>query len=400
MDIIYLSGYDFRGFVWFRPQHLVTRLARRHRVLYVEPTRARKWRRPWRWGRLRREGDALLLLEPPVLPGLRWSRAIRALNEALLSRRIKAVQRRLGFDDPVVIVGTPFAAEVARTLGGRLLVYDCNDDWASIPKLPSRYLRRQEERFVKRADLVFATSRRLLERLARLNERTRLLPSGVDVDHFAADGASKDVPDELRRMNRPIIGSIGSINATKDDLDLIEAVAARRPEWSFVFVGPVMGDVDLKNYPALRGRARFLGPRPYEALPAYVRAMDVCLLAYRRNAFTAAANPTKVFEYLSAGKPVVATPLEDLIGLDPLVALARDTDEFVAAIEAALDEGDNGTMRRTRLERSRERSWDAVVHAFEAQIERCLSEGALDHTALRRPGRMPRPPNSHVLKTV
>jgi len=347
----------------------MTRLARRHRVLYVEPTRAKKWRRPWRWGRLRREQDGLLVLEPPVLPGLRWRRAIRALNEALLRRRIKAVMRRLGFRDVVIIVGTPFARRIACSLGGCLVVYDCNDDWASIPKLPARYLRRQEERLARRADLVFATSRRLFERLARWNERTRLLPSGVDVEHFSA---SVELPEELREIAPPIIGSIGSVNATKDDLDLLEAVAARRPEWSFVFVGPVMEDVDLEKYPALGRRARFLGARPYEALPAYVRAMDVCLLAYRSNNFTASANPTKVFEYLSAGKPVVATALDDLAGLEPLVAVARGTDEFVAAIETALDGRDGDAMRLARIERSRERSWDSVVHELETQIEQCL----------------------------
>jgi glycosyltransferase involved in cell wall biosynthesis len=374
MDIVYLSGYDYRGFIRFRPQHLMARLAHRHRVLYVEPTRARKWRTPWRWGRLRREEAGLLVLEPPVLPGLRWSGAIRALNEALVRRRIRRAMRRLGFRDAVTVVGTPFAARIAGTLGERLVVYDCNDDWGAIPRLPSRYLLRQEARLAQRADLVFATSRRLFERLERLNPRTRLLPSGVDVEHFAPGRDGERVPDDVRGVERPVIGSIGSINATKDDLDLLEAVAVRRPEWSFVFVGPVMRDVNLARYPTLRRRGRFLGARPYESLPAYVRAMDVCVLAYRRNAFTASANPTKVFEYLSAGKPVVATELEDLAELGPLVALARDTDEFVAAIEAALDEDAGGAMRARRIARSRQRSWDAIVDAFEAHTEHHLME--------------------------
>jgi len=372
MDIVYLSGYDFRGFVRFRPQHLMTRLARRHRVLYVEPTRARKWCRPWRWGRLRRE-DGLLVLEPIVLPGLRWSRAVRRLNETLVRRAIRRVLRRHNFRDAITVVGTPFAAQIAGSLAERVVVYDCNDDWASIPRLPSSYLRRQEEQLARRADLVFATSRGLFSRLGRLNPRTTLLPSGVDVEHFAPAGQPGELPDEMRGLASPVIGSIGSINTTKDDLDILEAVAAQRPEWSFVFVGPVMSDVDLAKYPQLQQHARFLGARPYEALPAYVRAMNVCVLAYKRNAFTASANPTKVFEYLSAGKPVVATPLEDLVQLDRYVALAHDTDEFVAAIDAALDQDDRA-RQQARVERSRQRSWDAIVDAFETQLEHSLME--------------------------
>ncbi len=247
--------------------------------------------------------------------------------------------------------------------------------------LPSAYLRRQEVRLARRADLVFATSRGLLERLGRLNDRTQLLPSGVDVEHFAAPGGPEDVPEEMRDMPGPVIGSIGSVNATKDDLELLDAIAARRPGWSFVFVGPVMDDVDLGKYPALGRQARFLGPRPYEALPAYVRAMDVCVLAYKRNAFTASANPTKVFEYLGAGKPVVATALEDLKGLEPHVVLAGNTDEFVAAIEAALDGRNDETARRARIERSRERSWETIVSALEAHIDQSRMEE--DHVSNR-----------------
>lgn len=367
----------------------MTRLARRHRVLYVEPTRACKWRRPWRWGRLRRESKMLWLLEPTVLPGLRWSGLVRRLDEALVRRRVRTVMQRLGFTDAVTVVGTPFASGIAGMLGERLVVYDCNDDWAAIPRLPSAYLRREEERLARKADLVFATSRRLCERLARLNPRTRLLPSGVDVEHYAPERAAVTIPEELRDLRSPVIGSIGSVNATKDDLDLLEAVAERRPEWSFAFVGPVMSDVDLSRYPALLRRARFVGPRPYEALPAYVRAMDVCLLAYKRNAFTASANPTKVFEYLSAGKPVVATPLEDLEGLEPHVALAEDTDEFVAAIERALERAlearSDESERQARIEYSRARSWDAIVDAFETHIEHQLMEkGHVSDRAVHR----------------
>jgi glycosyltransferase involved in cell wall biosynthesis len=313
------------------------------------------------------------VLEPIVLPGLRWSGAVRRLNDALVRRRIRRVLRRNNFRDVVTVVGTPFAAQIAGSLAERVVVYDCNDNWASIPRLPSAYLRRQEERLARRADLVLATSRGLLSRLGRLNPRTALLPSGVDVEHFAPAGESGERPEEMRGIASPVIGSIGSINATKDDLDILEAVAAQRPEWSFVFVGPVMSDVDLAKYPLLQRHARFLGARPYEALPAYVRAMDVCVLAYKRNAFTASANPTKIFEYLSAGKPVVATPLEDIVQLDRYVALAHDTDEFVAAIDAALS-GDDRASRQARIERSRQRSWDAIVDTFETQLEHSLTE--------------------------
>ena len=161
MDVLYLAGHDFYDFVWFRPQHIATRLSRKHRVLYVQPTRAMKWQRPLQWNRVMKHNDNLHILNPAVIPGIRYSRMLRKLNQRILGRCLTTLLNRLGMKVDVCIISTPFMGEFAKRFGEKVTVYDCNDDWSSIPGLPTDFLVREERKLMGSADLVFVTSREL-----------------------------------------------------------------------------------------------------------------------------------------------------------------------------------------------------------------------------------------------
>ena len=369
MDILYLASHDFYDFVWFRPQHIATRLAKRNRVLYVQPTRAMKWRRPMTWNRLVIHSDNLLIYNPIVIPGIRYSRILRRINQWMLKRSIRRLLSAFGMKIDACIIATPFAGEFAGKFRERVTVYDCNDDWSAIPNLPTKHLIKEEEKIIRKADLVFVTSREIYRRIAPRNSNTHLLPSGADVEHFSkCIEGGLTTPEELARLPHPIIGSIGSINGTKDDLDLLNYIVTSRPDWSLVLVGPVATDVDWGKYPALRDRAHFIGKRDYSELPKYLNVFDVCILAYRKNQFTDSVNPTKVFEYLSAGKPVVATPLDDIKGLSSVIRFAGTPGEFVTQIESALGGEDSDEDVNMRVEAGKRVSWDVIVTEFENHL--------------------------------
>lgn len=369
MDLLYLAGHDFHGFVWFRPQHIATRLSRKHNVLYVQPARAIKWMKPWRWNRLSRLNEHLHIYEPAVIPGIRYLSFLRRLNQRILGLCIRRKLKKLGMNANVCFIATPFMGEFAGKFGEQATVYDCNDDWSAIPHLPTAFLVNEEKKLAKTADIVFVTSRKLYDKFKLLNENTHILPSGADADHFSClSGVNKLLPEEIARLPHPIIGSIGSINGTKDDLELLNGIAEARPDWSLVVVGPVMKDAHIEKYTALKEHVLFLGHREYSELPRYVNAFDVCLLAYKRNHFTDSVNPTKVFEYLSAGKPVVATPLDDIRHLEPLITFAEDSDEFVQAIEDCLGNKENAEAQAMRVKAGRRFSWDAVVDELEKRM--------------------------------
>ena len=373
MDVLYLGSHDFYDFIWFRPQQIASRLSRNHRVLYVEPTRAMKWRRPRKWNRLMRHNENLHIHSPVVVPGIRYSKRLRKLNQRLLGRHIRSLLELLDMKPEVCIISTPFMGEFAKRFGEKVTVYDCNDDWSSIPGLPSDFLTEEENRLMGSADLVFVTSNELYRKKKHLNPNTRLLPSGTDVELFSRCIEDRlKMPQDVSALPRPIIGTVGSFNNTKDDLALLDGIAEARPDWSLVLVGPVMEDANLEKYSALKQHAHFLGKKAHSELPEYIKAFDVCLLAYKKNGFTRSVNPTKVFEYLSAGKPVVATPLDDILHLRSVVSFAERPDEFVKAIEDYLEEGECAETICKRVEASRHFSWDVIVGEFEQRIDERL----------------------------
>lgn len=160
---------------------------------------------------------------------------------------------------------------------------------------------------------------------------------------------------------RPTLGFYGVLDE-RLDLALLGAVAARRPGWDLVLVGPIatIAPEDLPRQPNLH----YLGQRPYEALPGYLAGWDVCLMPFAHNEAARSISPTKTLEYLAAGKPIVATSLPDVVaGYRGIVRFADDSATFVAKAEAALREspserGYRLAAGRALLERT---SWDAAV---------------------------------------
>src|SRR5262249_51154926 len=144
--------------------------------------------------------------------------------------------------------------------------------------------------------------------------RTDYCPNATDVTHFATARDGGAVPEELAAIARPRLGYVGVLSDFKIDFELIERAAALSPAWQFVFIGDEREGQGSAAIARLRARpnVHFLGWRPYALLPKYLRGIDVALLPQRLNDYTRAMFPMKYFEYLAAGKPVVATPLPAL----------------------------------------------------------------------------------------
>ena len=261
---------------------------------------------------------------------------------AALAGAIRELARAEGIEDAVLLVQLPSWGPVAAALRDELgwpVVYDCMDDWGEFPGI-GRPLAAAERELVAGADAVTATAARLLERWAPLATEARLVRNGVDPAHYASPPAERPLAD----CPRPVIGFIGGIAAWVD-LALVEHAARGRPDWTFVLVGEAFVDVSaLEELP----NVRLEGARPYEAMPAYVRDFDACLIPFVESELTAAVDPVKLYEYFALGKPVVTTPLPELDEHRDLVYEARGPDGFVAAVEAALAEDDPVLADRRR----------------------------------------------------
>ena len=361
---------------WGITQQLMSRLARRNRVFVVDLpvsplsffTGMRKRQAVWRQLRRSRQhhrevsNNVLVGSPPPILP-LRYNKAVNAANALIMRRWLARQVGQIGFKDPIFWNFQPCFPGVGLAVQPSLSVYHCVDDFASLPHWWNRPsdVRVRETECCREADVVICTGVRLLESRRHLNPNIHFVPNGADVDLFAtATRPETKVPDDIAGLPGKLVGFVGVIDF-RLDVELLAYLATRQPDWSLVLVGPVKGDAgdmsELRKLP----NVHLLGHRPVPELPAYIKAMDVCLIPYVPNEFTRHIFPLKLYEYMAAGKPVVATDMEEIRGSGgDTITITRSNEEFHRAVVDAIASDSPDRVTR-RLHLARGNSWDRRV---------------------------------------
>jgi glycosyltransferase involved in cell wall biosynthesis len=367
-DVICLASQAWRSH-WCTPQQIASRLARKARVLYVEPPRSPLWRvRRAATQSVERAGpprevmpNVWVLTMPAVFAPMELYRRVpwlRDLNNRLMGRFVEAAARELGLHEPVAwnylitYQGAPLLRRAA------LLVYDCIDEWAGGTDDASlkRYFSHLDTRLCREADVLFVGSQSLAASRRNVNACQLLVPQGVDLAHFLAPPAGTPLPADLAGLPRPVLGLVGVLNRERVDVPLLCRLAEQHCGGSVVLVGPVWDGLDVATL-ARRPNIHLLGNKPREQLGAYLAGFDVCLLPYLINDFTRNIFPLKLFEYLACGKPFVATAVPACSEFPRLIRTAQDHGGFLAAAEAALAEHDPA-LRAERIALARENDWD------------------------------------------
>jgi len=390
-DIVCVGFADWDTELWTNQHHLMSRLARENRVLFVESLGLR---RPHLAGRdlkriakrlragLRgpREVDGLYVLSPLVLP-FHGNSMARKLNGWLLPALVRRAARKLSFRNPILWAYVPQAETLLDALEPELTIYHCVDDIAAQPGIDAADFTAAETRFARHADLVLASAPALVERLGKVARNVLYAPNVADVALFATALEQGPLDPALAELAHPVIVFTGAVVATKLDIDLLVTLARARPDWSFALVGPVgLGDprTDVSTL-ASEPNVHLLGRRSYQQLPSVLRAADVGLIPYARNELTNSIFPMKVYEYLAAGLPVIATPLPSLSEIKE-VASAPDADGIAKLIDDALIQ-DNPKRRLERSHSAAAHSWDLRMQEIAVAID------ALQVPAAGRPQR-------------
>jgi glycosyltransferase involved in cell wall biosynthesis len=378
-DIVCVGTADWRTDSWTNQHHLMVRLARRNRVLFVESLGLRRpqlagrdLRRMWR--RLRaglkpaQLHDGVHVLSPLVIPFHR-SRAARAANARILPWLVGRQARKLGMHDPVLWAYAPQSELLIETLKPSLVLYHCVDDLAAQKGVDGDGVRSAEERIARRASVILASAPALVERMRTLSDRVVPAPNVADTALFATALEPGATDPAVAALPRPRAVFTGAIVATKLDVELIVTVARRLPQWSFAFVGAVGTGDPSSDVSALEAEPNIhlLGSRTYAELPAVLRGADVGVIPYAINDLTACVFPMKVYEYLAAGVPVVSTPLPALSGEDD-IDFAGDPETFAKALQRAL-RGDSPARRAERSRGAARHSWDARLAEIAAVLE-------------------------------
>jgi teichuronic acid biosynthesis glycosyltransferase TuaH len=364
----------FGGTAWdgnrFPDQHIAERLSRFVPVLYVDPPLAFVSRHDgWRFrrqGPVDQIGERLARLTP-VVPPAKGRGPMRRLTAALARRAAQRAIRSLGVSADVVVAAT--LLPVFDLCGERLRVLYATDDFragASLMGIPEGWVREREAEALAEADVVIAVSDYLAH---AIQERSGISPvvieNGVDDSMFAATDRAP-TPDDVV-LSPPIAGFIGHLS-DRIDLPLLEATAETGR--SLLLVGPRQGTFEITRMERLLSRpnVQWVGAKPFESLPSYLRVMSVGLLPYADTEFNRASFPLKVLEYLAAGRPAVVSDLPAVRTLGDAVIVARTPSEFASAVGAAMDAPpDPGAAERRRLVAAA-RSWDAAADRFASAI--------------------------------
>jgi UDP-galactopyranose mutase len=377
-DIVCLMHLRW-DFVFQRPHHLLTRFARTRRVFWVEEP---IWTA---------EASARLEVRPPdrgvvvVVPhvpeaarGPRATSILRRLMDAFFAEN--AVSRY------VLWYYTPMALAFTDHLSPQAVVYDCMDDLASFKGAPALVKDLEAELFA-RTDLAFTGGVSLYEEKRGQHPNIHAFPSSIDVAHFEHAREALPEPPDQAAIPHPRLGFFGVIDE-RMDMALVAGVAQARPDWHFVFLGPLakIDEADLPHAP----NVHFLGKKSYEELASYVSGWDVAILPFARNDATRFISPTKTPEYLAAGRPVVSTSIKDVVrpyAEKRLVHIADTVAEFIAATEKAMaeDRGNPGWLARADAllsGMSWDRTWQRMSALVESALERRGARGRVVHRPL------------------
>ena len=306
------------------------------------------------------------------------------LNGEWLRRQLKGVINSLGLrqDRLIVWIYDPLQEECLGLVSECLSVYECYDEysaWPGVPVLRTRGdLVAREERILGRVDVIFVVSEALYERKRLFNPNVHVISNAVDARHFGlARDESTRLAEDVTDISHPIIGYLGNLT-DRINFALLLELARARAEWSLVLVGGtttrLQNKASRRNFAILQQMPNvyLLGAKPYEKLPSYLKAFDVCLIPYAAaDVFNVYCSPLKLYEYLATGKPIVSTDLPAVRPFEGLVRIARHVTEFEQQVAEALQE-QGETLRQQRLAAAQENSWEKRVEEIIALIAGCL----------------------------
>jgi UDP-galactopyranose mutase len=356
------------NFVYQRPQHLVSRLAAKRPVLFIEEPELDPHGSP-RWERSSPHPNVTVLkpYTPVEAPGF------DADQLAALEPLMAQLAAELDGTTLLAWLYTPMALPLAEALGPDAIAYDCMDELSLFLGAPPELLSR-EAALLECADVMFTGGPSLYRAKQDRHPNVHCFPSSVDAAHFRQARQGIPEADDQLSIPHPRLGFYGVIDE-RLDLPLLGAVAQARPDWQIVLVGPVV-KIDQATLPQ-RHNIHYLGQRSYEDLPRYLAGWDLCLLPFARNDATRFISPTKTLEYMAAELPIVSTPITDVVEpYGDIVYLGSTADEFLAACERALAAGaDERAQRAAQMRRVLAgTSWDATVAAMEKLIAAAVAK--------------------------
>jgi glycosyltransferase involved in cell wall biosynthesis len=328
MDLVCFSHLRW-DFVYQRPQHLLSRFVSGYRVIYIQEFTDGGEEDGYE---LEQSPEQVWVVSPQLARG--------GDNHVERQRRVvDSLFSTLEIREYILWYYTPMSMLFSDHLQPLVTVYDCMDELASF-KFADPRLRESEQQLFGRADLVFTGGNSLYEAKKQQHPNVYSFASSIDKGHFSIARAALPEPADQAQVPHPRLGFYGVIDE-RFDIGLIAGAARLRPDWHFILLGPVV-KIDPAELPRM-DNIHYLGSKTYKELPGYLSGWDIALIPFAINESTRYISPTKTPEYLAAGKPVISTPITDVVepyGKKGLVEIVERPEELVASAEMELKRAD------------------------------------------------------------
>ncbi len=328
-DLVCLSHLRW-NFVCQRPQHLLSRCAKNRRVFFVEEpifSATGDWRLD-----VSIHESGVWVIVPQLNEGISKETAQTA-QQAMLDDLFQAAE----INNYILWYYTPLAVSFTNHLKPLAVVYDCIDELSAFHGAHPDFTA-NETQLLKRASIVFTGGHSLYEAKQHQHTNIHAFPSSIEKEHFAKARNLSETPADQKDIAHPRLGFFGVIDE-RMDIELLGGLAAARPDWHLVIIGPVV-KIDQATLPT-HPNIHYLGGKSYQELPAYIAGWDIAMLPFAINESTKFISPTKTSEYLAAGKPVISTSIRGVVqpyGENGLVRIASNVAEFVATAEEIVSE--------------------------------------------------------------
>ena len=369
MDLICFSHLRW-NFVYQRPQHLLTRFTKNYRVFYVEEP---EFTDNQTSTLITRQISEDLWVATPQLPHGISEKDTISLQQGLLLEMFN----EYSIHPDIFWYYTPMALPFTKGFLPDLVVYDCMDELSNFKFAPVT-LKQLEAELFKKADIVFTGGHNLYQAKKNSHGNIWPVPSSIEKEHFEKSRKPISCPADQAHIPGPRLGFYGVIDE-RMDIDLIREVAEREPGWNFVIIGPVV-KIDPASLPQLPN-IHYLGSKKYEELPQYMAGWQMAMIPFLINDSTKYISPTKTPEYLSAGLPVISTPIVDVVypyGTRRLVHIAHDADTFIASVKKEFERTDKKTWLKQVDEFLKDNSWNSTWAHMMTLIQRTAADKHVD----------------------
>ncbi|RZJ83522.1 MAG: glycosyltransferase family 1 protein [Chryseobacterium sp.] len=344
------------NFVYQRPQHLLTRFSQNYRVFYFEEPKI---------GDSDRYNvnsqDGIHIVELFV------EKHDESTNEKI-QNLIHKVLKEYNVKNYISWYYTPMALQFTSELTPETVIYDSMDELSAFRFAPPELLKLEDDLF-KVADVVFTGGNSLYQAKKSRHHNIHAMPSSIDKGHFGQARTIQHEPEDQKSIGFPRLGFFGVVDE-RFDVELLREVSAKRPDWQFVIIGPVV-KINHDDLPRA-SNIHYLGPKNYSELPHYIAHWDIALILFALNESTEFISPTKTPEYLAAGKPVISTAIKDVVnpyGNEGLVKIIDDSESFISAAEKIFADTEQDKWLNTVDRFLEDDSWDHTYNKMNALID-------------------------------